>query len=73
MRKRNEKFIWAQNRGKWLCPATAGNAKGGAWGHTCSNCRLVGLGFLAVTYLHKELASKDRVKVFLSLAGAGGK
>lgn len=34
---------------------------------------LVGLGFLAVTYLHKELASKDGVKVFLSPAGAGGK
>lgn len=31
-----------------------------------------GLDFLAVTYFCKKLVSKDRVKVFLSPAGAGG-
>lgn len=81
--ERKEEFIWTQDWDKWQCPATSGNATGGMWGHTsycrkchrrtvghtCPNCW--GLDFLAVTSVCKKLASKDRVRVFLSPAGAG--
>lgn len=70
--ERDEEFTWAQNWGRWRCPTPAGSANGGAGVTPAPTAGWWGLDFLAVTYFCKKLASKDRVKVFLSPAGAGG-